>query len=277
MKYDNRYKRQLREGDDILYEEKGLLRQRRISILKVIGISAGFVIAILLLYFAARLLFRLENISVEGNLYYTSDQVIAQLDVDPGDFQFSYSCSEIQDKLLKSLPYIEKATVKRDYPKGLSVSITEYEAKYLFNQKNKYIVVTDDLKVLEVSDENKWQDRATLLELPTVSRAIEGDTLEFLSLNKTDYISGFLKSLDEFKKEIKIDKIILSDYFNIKMLCDQKYSISFGKYDSIGVKLRTLNKVMDSEVVSGSVAASIDMSDPKEPRVIPYDRVDAIK
>ncbi|MBQ2863681.1 MAG: FtsQ-type POTRA domain-containing protein [Clostridia bacterium] len=277
MKYENQHRYKLREDDDILYEEKGLLRQRRVSILKIIGISVGFIIAILLLYFAARLLFRVESISVDGNLYYTSEEIIEHIGIETGDFQFSYSCSKIEEKLSKELPYIEMATVVRHYPSGVSVSITEHEVRFILNQKNKYIAVSDELKVLEVADENKWQDRATLLELPTVSRAIEGNKLEFLDVTKTEYISGFLKSLKEFNEDVKIDKIILSDYFNIKMLCDQKYSITIGKYDSIEVKLHTLNKVMESETVSGSVAASIDMSDPKEPRVIPYDRADAIK
>ena len=143
-------------------------------------------------------------------------------------------------------------------------------------QKNKYIVFSPDLKVLEVSDENKWADTVVTVELPDVRRAIEGEIIEFSGVEKTEYISGFIKSLGNFKGDTKIDKIYLSDYFNIKMLCENRYMISFGKYDAIDVKMHTLEKVIESKTVSESAAATIDISDPKEPRVIPYDRADAI-
>lgn len=280
MKHENNkssyYKPSHYQSEDMLYEEKRILKPRRASALKLMGVSLGFVIAIVLLYIAARVFFRVENITVENNSIYSDEQIIKNFSVNEGDFLFSFSSSEAEKELCMKLPYIDKIDIRRVYPSTVEIKVEELQARYMCVQKNKYIVFSPDLKVLEVSDENKWADTVVTVELPDVRRAIEGEIIEFSGVEKTEYISGFIKSLGNFKGDTKIDKIYLSDYFNIKMLCENRYMISFGKYDAIDVKMHTLEKVIESKTVSESAAATIDISDPKEPRVIPYDRADAI-
>lgn len=262
--------------EDELYEEKTLLRHKNHGLFRVLFLSVGFVIAILLLYFGARMFFKIGEITVEGNQRYSVDEIVESIDVCYGDFMFSFPSSSVKNSIKKNLPYVSEVDVDCIYPSKLVITVKEYEPEYICIQKNKYIVFSNELKVLEVADENKWEDSIITVELPNVSRAIEGEKIVFSELEKTDYISGFIKNLSEFKKDVKIDKIFLSDYFNIKMLCSAKYMVSFGKYDAIEVKLHTLSKVIESKTVSESASASIDISDPKEPRVIPYDRADAI-
>ena len=264
------------DNDELLYEENGLLRHRRISILKVIGIVLGFLIAISLLYFAARAFFRVSNFVVDGNNIYTTQQILDNFEVKEGDFLFSFASSEVEKKLIRDLPYIIDIEIKRIYPSTLSLNISEYKAEYICEQKDRYILFTSDLKVLEVARENKWGEDVIFVEMPDIAQAIAGDRITFFGDIKTEYISGFIKYLKDFKNKTKIDRIYLRDYFNIKMMCESRYIISFGKYDAIDVKISTLARVMQSKTVSDSAAASIDISDPKEPRVIPYDGVDAI-
>ena len=268
------YQRRLR--DDEMYEERTALRHKNYSILRVFLLTVGFVIAILLLYFGARVFFKVGSISVSGNARYTSEQIINSVDVEYGDFMFSFPSSSLISDIKEKLPYVSRVEIERVYPSQLNITVWEYEPEYICIQNNKYIIVSPELKVLEVSDTNKWEGQAVIVELPEVSRAIEGEKIAFFNIEKTEYISGFINNLSEFKKDVKIDKIFLTDYFNIKMLCEGKCMVSFGKFDSIELKLRTLIKVLESNTIVDSASAAIDISNPKEPRVIPYDRADAI-
>lgn len=266
--------RRLHENE--LYEEKTVLRHKNHSLLRVFLMTVGFLIAMLLLYVGARFFFKVESIAVDGNTRYSEDEIINCIDVEYGDFMFSFPSSLLKEAIKQKLPYIDEVEIDRQYPSTLHITVSEYQSEYVCIQNNKYIVFSDELKALEVSDCNKWGEDSIIVEMPKVSRAIEGERIEFFDVEKTEYISGFLNNLSEFKKIVKIDKIFLSDYFNIKMLCYGKYMVSFGKCDAIDVKLHTLEKVIVSKTVTESASASIDVSDPKEPRVIPYDRADAI-
>ncbi len=264
-------------GEDMLYEEKTVLRHRRTSTLKVLGIGLGLIIAFLLLFFAARVLFRVHTVTVEGCNRYSCEQIADGCGITEGDFMFSFATSEIKKRIGESFPYVATVEVKRKYPSLVNITVTEYEPEYICEQMGKYIVFSADLKVLEVSDTNMWENSAVLFELPTVARALEGKSIEFLDTERTEYISDFILALSNIASEHKINTAKMTDIFNIEMKCDGKYRISFGKYTDIELKMKTLAIVMSSETVRSSVAASIDVSDPKQPRVIPYDRVEGIE
>ena len=80
--------------------------------------------------------------------------------------------------------------------------------------------------------------------------------------------------MDELGIEQKIDIVELGDIFSVKMICEGRYTVLFGKYsnyDTLCIQMRSLSKVMASETVKNAPAASIDVSDPKQTSVIPYD------
>ena len=263
-------------GEDTLYAEKSLLKKRRQGFLRVFGVVFALIIALLLLYFAARMFFKVESFEVNGNEKYTDEQIISLCGIESGDFMFSFGKTEVKNNIYHGCPYIEEISIKRVYPSSVVIDVRETQAQYAMYDMGKYIVFSSELKVLEVSEENKWDDSLIIFELPKIERALEGYLLEFKSPEKKEYITEFIKALGELETEMKINTVTLSDSFSIKMLCGGAYRVLFGKADELSVKMHTLTRVMQSETIKKSAAASIDMSDPKEPRVVPYDNADMI-
>ncbi len=281
MKNFRNYRRREKEkhllGEEVLYEEKTLLRHNRISALKVFIIITACMIALALLLVFVRMLFRVESITVEGNDKYSRDDIISVCGIETGDLMFSFPSSRVKQQITESLPFVEKVDIKREYPATVHITVTEYDSRFMICQRNKYILISHDMKVLKVADSNIWGDDAILLEVPKIARAIEGIKLEFADLGNAEYITDFILAMDELDIEQKIDKAELTDIFSIKMVCDGRYFISFGKYgkyDEVSIQMRSLAKVMSSDIVRNAPVAAIDVSDPKQTSVIPYDRVE---
>ena len=234
-------------GEDTLYAEKSLLKKRRQGFLRVFGVVFALIIALLLLYFAARMFFKVESFEVNGNEKYTDEQIISLCGIESGDFMFSFGKTEVKNNIYHGCPYIEEISIKRVYPSSVVIDVRETQAQYAMYDMGKYIVFSSELKVLE-----------------------------FKSPEKKEYITEFIKALGELETEMKINTVTLSDSFSIKMLCGGAYRVLFGKADELSVKMHTLTRVMQSDTIKKSAAASIDMSDPKEPRVVPYDNADMI-
>ena len=284
MKHFRNYRRREKEknllGEDVLYEEKTLLRHNRISVLKVFIIILACMLAMLLLFVFARLLFRVESITVDGNDKYSADEILAVCGIEQGDLMFSFPSSKVKRQITESLPYVEKVELKREYPSTVHITLTEYDDRFMICQRDKYILISHDMKVLEVASENEWGEDVILVEIPPVSRAIEGMKLEFADIENTEYITDFILALDLLDIEQKIDRVELTDIFAVRMVCEDRYVISFGKYgkyESVSIQMRSLSKVMSSDLVKTAAAALIDVSDPKQTSVIPYDSAEDMK
>lgn len=284
MKNFRNYRRREKEkhilGEDVLYEEKTLLRHNRISALRIFIILMACLLALLVLYFCVKLIFRVESITVEGNLMYSVEDVIAECGIEQGDLIFSFPSSRVKKLLSEALPFVESVEIKREYPSTVHITLTEYESRFMVCQHDKYILISPDLKVLKVADSNIWGDAVITLGIPEISRALEGSKLEFADLKDASYITGFITAMDELSLAQKIDIVELSDIFSVKMICEGRYTVSFGKYsgyDTLCIQMRSLSKVMSSDTVVNSPAASIDVSDPKQTSVIPYDSAEDLQ
>lgn len=256
---------------ETLYAEKSHLKKRNKSLVRVVSIVFALLIALLLLYFAARALFRVNEFSVEGSSHYTSEQIIEACGIDKGRFMFTFSASDVERQIEKKCPYVKEVSVSRDYPSTLNISVVEYEARYYTTEVGKYVVISPELKVLEVTDSKTWAGELIYLELPDISVAVEGRMLELEGDGSSDYIAEFIKALPEYTAEQRITKATLRESYSIKLYCGEGYEVLLGKSDEMPLKLRTLSKVLSSDKLKEHLYARIDVTDPKEPSFVPID------
>lgn len=258
--------------EDELYEEKTLLRKKRRSRFRIFIITLVIAVALILLYFAARSFFSIDTISINGNSRYKTELIIEESGIAKGGFMFGFASSAIEERICMKCPYIEKAKITREYPSTVRIDVTECTAEYYTSQMNRYIAFSADLKVLEVSNRDLWLETAVYVDIPDISTALEGKKIAFSDDGSCTYITAFISELENFNAGCSIDRVDLRDSFNIKMLCDERFEVLFGKDKELNVKMKRLSMVIMSETVQSSVAASIDISDPDEPRVTPYDK-----
>lgn len=257
--------------EETLYAEKLLLKKRQKGLFRTSIIFFVLVIAIILLYFAARALFRVDSFTISGNTRYSDEQIIEACGIEYGTFMFSFASSDVEQRLAMKCPYVEKAVMRREYPSALIIDVSETSAQFVTKAADKYIAFSKDLKVLEVADDNKWGDATIAFELPQISIAIEGKPLVFSSEEKIGHITDFIKALEFYDSEYELNKVDLTESYSIKMYCGDRYELLLGKSEELDVKMRTVSKLLRSETITQSDGARIDVSNPKEPSFLPID------
>ncbi len=257
-----------RSEEKYLYAEKTIFNKRKKSYVRIAVVIFALIIALLLLYFAARALFRVDGYTVEGNYRYTSDEIIHACGIDRGRFMFTFSASDVEAHIEKECPYVKKAILTRDYPSNLNIYIEEHTPQYYTCAVGKYIVFSSELKVLEVSDENSW-DSLIYFELPQISVALEGEVIELSASINIEYITEFISALSKYDSDREIKRVSLTESYSIKLYCGEGYEVLLGKSSEMELKLNTLSKMLDSDRLKENPRAKIDLTNPKEPSFVP--------
>ena len=88
------------------------------KLLSMLIISATIVVAI-------TLFFKVNTIYVAGNQRYTSQQVQDATEIHAGDNLYLLDKNEVAEKIIKTLPYVEKIRINRKLPDTLVVEVQE--------------------------------------------------------------------------------------------------------------------------------------------------------
>ena len=83
---------------------------------------------------ALTLFFRVESISVSGNIRYTEEQVQNACGVEMGSNMFLLNKYTVQQRIHDALPYIEDVRINRRLPDQLVVTVTECSHVYAVTQ-----------------------------------------------------------------------------------------------------------------------------------------------
>lgn len=181
------------------------------------------------------------NKAVNSKRYYTDKEVTLNSSVEKGDNLLFISSAEVSQKLEKNLPYISSAVVKKDFPSGVIIQLTECKKVYSFNGY--------------LADENgKFLDKAkgddyTKITCKKVEVSVIGEKITIG--NDTDAILSYLELIR--KSGMNITSVDFTDMNDIYMNYDNRISIHIGKMsdEENGVtawkKLQLAKKSLDAE------------------------------
>lgn len=97
-------------------------------------------IAIILYQIIANNVFAISKVDVKGNKVFTDREIIEYIDNPIEKNILTYDKDQYQDKLLK-VDRIKKATITKDYPNKLIVSVEEiYPLAYIKDSTNTYYI-----------------------------------------------------------------------------------------------------------------------------------------
>ena len=166
---------------------------RRVGRYFIIGITC--VIGLLFIHYLTLKvgLFRVKQISVSGNVYYTQKEVIAALDLSSRQSNVhTISRSIIEQRLKQKLSYVKQAHLSKSILKrSLTLEITEREPvallKYPENSPTRFVLVDLEGYVLEYMESLPASGSivtviTTELPVPSVGDRVDSDTVQ-LALN----------------------------------------------------------------------------------------------
>ena len=229
---------------------------RKDIIISVILVCAILVLGIFCVY---KLLFVIQNVTVEGNEIYTDEQILASAGIHTGDNLYSFSSRIAEDNIKMYCPKVEDIKVKRTPPGKIVVTVIEEKAFYYCDFYGECRALTKDLRVLgSVTEEQK--ESLIKLKLPTVGRAVAGEKVVLID-SSADYVYEVAVIACESELVDRLGVVDLTSPHNVTMTCDGKYILKLEEYKDAAAKLKIATEVLKDETFKTGNKATIDLSE----------------
>lgn len=181
----------------------------------------------------------IKTITVEGNVHYSNDEIVAMVMKNRLDHNSVYLSMKYSKKGIEGIPFIEKMSVDILSPDTVKITVyekavagyIEYLGKYMYFDKDGIIVETSDVKTAGIPQVTGLQfDYVVLHEkLP-----IENDDMFQSILDITQLLT---------KYEISIDKIYF-DQNNQMTLYFENIRVRLGDISNIDDKIMRLKSIL---------------------------------
>lgn len=162
---------------------------------------AGAVCAVLLGALAfVQMQFHVENVSVEGNMHYTKEEIEEMVIKDRLSANSLYLSFKYRNKEIRNIPFIEKMSVRVDSPNSITIRVyektvagyVEYMGRYMYFDREGIVVESSETRTSGVPQVTGIDfDHVVLYEpLPVEDTAIFSEVLSITQmLSKYDIVT----------------------------------------------------------------------------------------
>lgn len=211
-------------------------------------------------YFA---FFVIADVEVEGSELYTRDEIVEAAGFAVGDNLYSFHAGQAEELILFHCPQLRSARISRTVPNEVDIVLTDDTPVYYADIYGDYAVLSSGLRVLGFTDAERAEaDGLTRLVLPAVKESVAGRVLSFAEERSLRYVRSVLSAAEESSlyAEGRINKIDVSDEYNVKIICDRMYILQLGSEKESALKLRMAYKTIGDNSFDREIPASINLS-----------------
>ena len=187
-----------------------------------------------------------ENIKINGVTLYTNEQILVVGGVADGGNLIRTDTDLIEERLTQNLVYIDKAEVKKKYPSGLEINVTEAVKAADIEYKGQYYVLSESGKLLECGNTERNENIALVkgIELKSLN---PGEKLQAADVMKTKILNQLIELTYEMNFE-NITEIDLSYRTDIILKYDDRITIYIGSSVDMDYKLKYIKTVIDERL-----------------------------
>lgn len=220
-------------------------------------ILAGMVVITVLAILANTVLFKCKKIVVSGNVRYTAEQVAEVSGIDLGNNLLHINTRRAEESIVSALAYVDSAVVKKAFPTGINIEVTEGEKWYCVREGSDTVAISHSGKILEQCEPNGL----TVITGYEPESTDVGQWLKSKTDGKTDIPGVILGAIEKASLE-NVDEVDLDDRFSIKMSIDSgRVIIELGTVSDMESKLTVANKLI-RERISETERVTILLSNP---------------
>lgn len=208
------------------------------SIVIIVALAIGATLSL-------TLLFKCEEIKVEGTTRYTENEIIEASGLKYGENIFISDKSAAAEKIEKNYPYIEKADITFSIPNAINIKVTEATPKYYIQSGNKYYIISKESKLLEFSD-------SKVLDIPSIKGCkILNQNVGEIAKVENDKIITVLNEVAtsmENNNVVGVKEIDLSNMSEIELNFENRITIVIGMPEYIDYKIKTAMKIIETKL-----------------------------
>ena len=182
--------------------------------------------------------FRVQNVSVEGNVHYTSEEIEAMVLTDRLSYNSLYLSLKYRNKEIRDIPFIETMSVRVDSPDSITIRVYEKSVAGYVEYMGRYMYFDRDGIVVESSE-----TRTEGIPQVTGIRFDHVVLYEALPVKNTDIFQEILSITQMLSKhQIKTDKIYFNESNEITLYFDN-IRAKLGK-DNLEEKVMRLEQIL---------------------------------
>lgn len=217
----------------------------------VIGIIAGIIA------FALSPFFDVTDIQVEGNSYYSAEEIIKMSEGEIGHNIFFGSNKGSMESNIETSPYIKSANVHMSLPSTLVIEVEERERAAFVQYGDNHIILDKEGVVLAKEKENP---KLTQILKVTISKAEVGEKLEVEESNNLEKSLELLNTVQSnglFFKKIALQQGTTYGYVYDQLVCK-------GTFDEVtnvvqdGSLAKVLYKLNQEGITHGTISVQKD-------------------
>ncbi len=258
-------------------------RRRRRSIRRFLLILLIVTAAVI---FARSSFFIVDKIEVYGNKKYSSNEVILKTGLVPGKNVFNmmgekpknlltYRFNDLEQEVLKSMPYIKSVSIRPALPTAIKVKIQERTPFTILDVQGKNLLIDKEGYVLEILD-SKSQQMNNYFKIIGISLDSFnlGQAVKFKGENNLIDLVSFCDTVtkndkdEKLKLYKKITSIDISDvpYFSVKF--DNRITVKFGELEDTNYQLNVFRHIFVNNI-NAKQKGMLDFTKGKDPYFVP--------
>ncbi len=210
----------------------------------------------------------IADIGVVGTARYSAKDIISVSGLAEGDKLFSPSINadKIEEDIVRYFPYIKSVELKRSLPDTVTLSLTEEEPVFISEIFGQWVLVSAELRVLELSEEKPSGDFIRL-KLPQMKSAVAGEPLTF----RDDMFGVAQKAAEAVLSPAvagEVTVLDISDRFSIYISYMGRYKLMIGDITDVELKISLANEIIKDEIFEGGNKGTIYLDNVNTPSVI---------
>lgn len=235
-------------------DEKELRRKKR----KKRRLITGFVIFMITALSVAAVLsvtvlFPIKIVKATGSKLYTEKQIVKSSGISEDNNLFTLSAEAVTENLVRNLPYIDSVELKRELPDKITIVVNDATEYACFYADDVYYVISQGGRVINAYTE---QPENTFLIEGCKAKCKVGKIIEFDDDKKKDLVFSIAENLDD--KNVFINKINVSDDFNITLTVENRFNVILGNKTNLDKKIAQLATMIES--MDKNATGKIDLS-----------------
>ena len=226
-------------------KQQEIARQKRKKLFRFVKWTAVFAIIIGgTIYFMLSPFFNIKNIQVTGNERIASEEIISLSRIQLEQNTFQLHKDEIR-QAIKQNAYIDTVTIKRNWPDGITIEVTERTPTYMLSFGSGYVYINNQGYLLEISQEKL--DTPIITGYRTKEEEVKvGNRLCTEDLERLNDVLQIMKSMDSNSISDLVTQINISDKQDyILTLEKEKKIVHMGDTSNLSTKIPYIIKIIE--------------------------------
>ena len=220
-------------------------RSRRRMILfcciTVLTVIVAFVVLSLTVFF------RVDSIHVSNQSTYSDSEIVRLCGIEEGENLFLVDAGNAKKTLDKSLPLSGGIRVEKKFPATIVITVQKPVVSGAFEQDGQYVVVSDEKKILEITDEKPTG--CPLIQGYELVSPKPGNPVQAKDEKTRDTFELLTRSLKagEFSPITRID---VGDIYSMMVEYDGRIRVLLGNSNDLDLKVAAAKKIVEGELES---------------------------